>query len=243
MGFVSAEFSASHCHRSRFELLQVSSSRSFELWTVSTKKLWFKRFWVLMILCRAPLNFPPFCTKAEAWLVSLLVRVFIDTDDHKRGTVLHLRVSWLITGTCAKIRAETLANSLPLKLCHLQRLNCWHIFHLSMNLWGKISGAFVDVGWNVRLGFDFQPVFQLLALSPVPRLWDFEYFATVRHFWTKLSSNAVDVWCFYAVHRSTFCLSAPRPKLGLCPFSSVFFYWYGALSLLLLPAAPKVPSH
>ena len=40
MGFASAEISASHCHRSRFELLQVSSeSRSFELWTVSTKKL------------------------------------------------------------------------------------------------------------------------------------------------------------------------------------------------------------
>ena len=36
----------------------------------------FKRCWCLMLLCCAPLNFLPFCAKAEAWLVSVLVRVF-----------------------------------------------------------------------------------------------------------------------------------------------------------------------
>ena len=38
----------------------------------------------------------------------------------------------------------------------------------------------------------------------------------------KCDSNvAVDFWCFYAVLcTSTFCLSAPLPKLHFCPFSS-----------------------
>ena len=96
MGFASAEISASHCHRSRFELLQVSSD---ELWTVSTKKLchchlklrrdsaekmWFKRFWVLMLSCRATLNFLPFCVtgwvlvsvKVLGWFIKHLLLVF-----------------------------------------------------------------------------------------------------------------------------------------------------------------------
>ena len=88
-----------------------------------------------------PLNFPPFCAKAEAWLVSVLVRVFIDTDDHKESHNWHL---------CKELTQRLFQTlPLPLKLCHLQRLNCCVIFHLSMNLWGKIRGAFVDVGWNV----------------------------------------------------------------------------------------------
>ena len=37
----------------------------------------FKRCWSLMLLCRALLNFRHFCAKTEAWLVSVLVRVFL----------------------------------------------------------------------------------------------------------------------------------------------------------------------
>ena len=97
MGFASAEISASHCHRSRFELLQVSSeSRSFELWTVSTKKLC--HFWTKLssnvvefqcCLCTFRLSAP----RPKLGLCPFSSEFFIDADDHKRGTVLHLRVS------------------------------------------------------------------------------------------------------------------------------------------------------